>query len=484
MTWKKLLVLMLVIGLLLTALSGVAFANTASSPGTTKTPIRHAVFIMMENHSFDSLFGTYPFHRNLTATVSGEKYNMFPSSTQLSKLHAVPNGTYSTPDPLEGYSAYHMDWNNGKMNGFLNNSGPASLYYFNVSQMSLEWDIAREFSMGAMYFSSTLSETIPNRLYSLAGYSPVINDYGPPPYIPLSSTIFGELNSYNVSWGYYVKNPADGTYVLPFIQGLGSHSSNIRSWSTFTSEVSSNTLPSVSWVSPISGGVTGYSQHPPDNVFYGEQWLLYIINAIMHSPEWNSTAIFITYDEGGGFYDSVPPPVVAGNQLGFRVPFIVVSPYAKENYVSTTVLSHTSLISFVDYNWNIPPLNRLVAFSNIPLDMFDFTAKYQSGAVARPPLNMSAIGQFIPDELAFPQIGPNGSIASAFPLQPQFNLSTLPYQETGSSSDNMSNVTDYFAGNSTDIVPFYNTTYFLSALLIAAIAIPSIIIRYGSRVRK
>jgi phospholipase C len=82
--------------------------------------------------------------------------------------------------------------------------------------------------------------------------------------------------------------------------------------------------------------------------------------------------VFITYDEGGGYYDSVPPKVLDGSLLGFRVPFNVVSAYTKEDYISHTLLNHCSLLSFIDYNWGLPPLNRCVSESNMPLDVFYF----------------------------------------------------------------------------------------------------------------
>ena len=110
---------------------------------------------------------------------------------------------------------------------------------------------------------------------------------------------------------------------------------------------------------PVGGGEPDVSQHPPQNVTDGELWLANVVNSVMQSPYWNSTAIFITYDEGGGYDDQVPPPVVDGTQLGFRVPFLVISPYAKEDYVSSTLLNHDSILAFIEYDWGLPALNRL-----------------------------------------------------------------------------------------------------------------------------
>jgi len=145
---------------------------------STATPIKHVIEIMMENHAFDNIFGKYPCDSNSSSNQtlinSLEKpVNLItdtPGNYIMKQLKAVPNGTYSTPDPVEGYSAYHLDWNNGKMNGFYNNSGPQSMTYYTASQVAPLWDLAQQYSLGDSYFASVLSETSPNRLYNMAGF--------------------------------------------------------------------------------------------------------------------------------------------------------------------------------------------------------------------------------------------------------------------------------------------------------------------------
>lgn len=445
--------------------------SSALTPKTS-TPIKHLIIITMENHSFDNLFGMYPLNnagsnQSLVSSVT-RPLNLLSGNVS-SGLTAVNPGAFSTGNPQEGYSAYHIDWNNGHMNGFLNGSGPNSLKYFTASQMAIEWDMAQEFALGDMYFSSALTETVPNRLYEIAGYSPVINDYGPPPYIPYNQTVFSQLDAKGVSWGYYINNTAHGTGPLALVHNM--NSANIGSWSRFYSELGNNTLPSVSWLMPINGGADQYSQHPSYNVLIGELWLLYTVNRVMHSPEWNSTAIFINYDEGGGYYDQVAPPVVASHQLGIRVPFIVISPYAKENYVSSTVLSHTSIIAFIDYNWNMPALNNLVKDSGIPLDFFDFNGPYANGSVLRGPLSFSnGIMSLMPGSYNFGSslYGNVKNISSLFPLKFQIPLNEVLYSFTGSS-----NVTPGSLGFSVEVksnasyMPFYESNYVIIAALIA-----------------
>lgn len=451
------------------SLSPVADAQAGNG---TSTPIKHLIIITMENHSFDNLFGKYPGNRSVNASNGPitVPVNLFsPGASH--NLTAVAGGSFSTGNPREGYNAYHIDWNHGLMNGFLNGSGANSMKYFTSSQMAIEWDLAQQFSLGDMYFSSTLSETVPNRLYEIAGFSPVKNDYGPPPYIPYSQTVLGQLSGNGISWGYYINNTHNGIGPLSIIHGIGKHSGNIRPWSSFYSELGNNTLPSVSYLMPIDGNAGQYSQHPSSNVLIGELWLLYTVQKVMNSPEWNSTAIMINYDEGGGYYDHVAPPVVDGHQLGIRVPFMVISPYAKEDYVSSTVLSHTSTIAFIDYNWKLPALNSLVQKSGIPVDFFNFNRTYANGKVERPPLSFpSGVQALMPVSYNF---GPSlysdaGNISPLFPMAFQIPVSELPYNTTGNSSTSLYSLgSGVLVKQNSYYVPLYENEY---AILIAAAA--------------
>lgn len=458
----------------LIALCTIAVPVSAATTSGTSTPIKHLIVITMENHSFDNLFGKYPLNNgsgNQSIISSITRPVNILSGGASSGLSPVQSGDFSTGNPQEGYSAYHIDWNNGSMNGFLNGSGPNSMKFFTADQMAIEWALAQEFSMGDMYFSSVLSETVPNRLYEVAGYSPVINDYGGPPYIPFNQTVLSQLNSKGVSWGYYINNTAHGIGPMSIIKGIGTQKDHFGTWNTFYNKLGNGTLPSVSWLMPIQGDAAQYSQHPSYNVIIGELWLLYTVYKVMHSPEWNSTAIFINYDEGGGYYDQVSPPQIGSHQLGFRVPFMVISPYAKENYVSSTVLSHTSIIAFIDYNWNMPALNNLVLNSRIPLDFFNFNGPYLTGNVLRSPLNFSSgIMSLMPDSYNFgPSLyGSVTNISSLFPMAFQIPLGDVLYSFTGSS-----NVTPGSLGFSVDIennypyTPFYQSDYIIIAALIA-----------------
>jgi phospholipase C len=444
-------------------LAGVSFA---SASGSTATPIKHVVIIMMENHSFDNVLGLYPtMNRSQPGTVEGSLQvpdDVLGASKGV-QLSQVPNGTYWTANPDEG--VYVSDWDNGKMDGFAANSGSQSMSYFSSSQLAVEWDWAEEYAVADRYFSSCLCMTNPNRLYSLAGYGAGISDdSGPPPYIPVNQSIFGELSSHGVSWGYYVSDPASDNFPLNYFAGVGAYASNLQSFDSFYSSLDSGTLPSVSWVMPVGGGASGIDQHPEANVTDGEQWLLGVVNGVMRSGYWNSTAILITYDEGGGYYDHVPPPVVDGVQLGFRVPLFVISPYAKENYVSNTVMNHGSTLAFIDYNWGLPALNRFVADSGLPLDMFNFNQTYSGGTLERAPVLLQ-----------------NGS---AYPVSLQIPLASLPYSRMGSYSGDLASMgnTIYNSANST-VTPFYEGAPFTAVVAVVLVALLVVVSRF-SRSRK
>ncbi len=450
-------------------------AKAASDQGTA-TPIKHVIMITMENHSFDNLMGKYPFNpygnQSIIANVTAPADL---SGVSNSSLMAVSPGSFSTGNPHEGYNAYHIDWNNGSMNGFLKGSGKNSMYYYTASQMAMEWDLIQQYAMGDMYFASTLSETVPNRLYEIAGYSPVINDYGPPPYIPLNSTIFHQLSSDGVSWGYYINSTASGLGILSMIRGISQYSGNIHNWGTFYSQLANGSLPAVSWLEPVQGGGEKYSQHPSYNMLIGQLWLLYTITAIMKSPLWNSTAIMVNYDENGGYYDHVAPPSVSGSQLGFRVPFFIISPYAKEDYVSSTVMTHTSLLAFVEYNWHLPALNPLVQASNIPMDLFNFNSTYSGGVTARAPYEFPAsINSIIPSSYNFGSSAFAGlsNISALFPLQFQYPVNDLPYSTSGFSNITLkSQGTGVKSSSDVSLIPFYESSTAVGAVLVAGSAI-------------
>lgn len=359
---------------------------------TTTTPIQHVIVIMQENHSFDNYFGTYPTADGtlLDATtihlqpVDGLTSNVcVPYHTSCVSPHLTTSETPSNPE--EGQLTYEMDYaNNGS--GFANSSGPQSIVYFDYHSVAGYWDYAEEYGLGDEYFSSALSTTTPNRLMILGGDTPVSANYGPPPSISYSKTVTRQLDDAGVTWGYYdylnASTAPFQTYPLNYLSDVPSEAQDkIRNISDLLGELGSGSgLPSVSLVNSL--GDFKLTEHPPYNPTMGERWVVSIVNRVMESSYWPTTSIFITWDEGGGYYDHVVPPKDFTINHGFtqdlvglgqRVPLLAISPYSRQNFVSRIILSHLSLLHFIEYNWALQPLNELVAQSNLPLGFFNFS---------------------------------------------------------------------------------------------------------------
>jgi phospholipase C len=398
--------------------------HIANAETNTSTRISNVVIIMQENHSFDNYFGTYPtangtLHDNITQSL--QSVNGIPSGICLPYLSGCVTpyheNEYNTTPPIEGQITYENDYDGGKMDGFSTYSGPQSMTYFDYRQLAAYWNYAEEYGLGENYFASLLTTTTPNRMMLFAGDTPVANNYGPPPFIGYDQTLLKQLSDNNVTWGYFDWRNFS-VYPFIYISGLDQSATNsVHNVSQFFQDLSDRTLPSVSFVMSLASN--GLDEHPPSNVTQGELWTVSVVNAIMRSSYWNSSAIFIVWDEGGGYYDHVIPPQVLSvdhsfdqpvHGLGQRVPLLVISPYAKENYVSETILNHMSLIRFIEYNWQLPTLNHNVASSNNLLDFFDFNA------TPRPPIIL----------------GTQGYSNSTYPIPIQIPFAQLHYNRTGS----------------------------------------------------
>jgi phospholipase C len=386
---------------------------------------------MQENHSFDNYFGTYP---TANGSISDSIVSQLQPVNGIPEHVCLPIGTScvspkladgtSPSNPDEGQINYEKDYGNGSASGFPSHSGPQSMAYFDYHQIPAYWDYAEEYGLADNYFSSVLSTTTPNRLMLLAGDTPVSFNYGPPPYVPSERTILGQLSANGISWGYfdflpYVVNNDSIPYPLNYISGLDGVSRNgIQNVSRFIENLSQGSgLPAVNFVMSLRAHL---DEHPPNSVTAGQSWVVSVVNAVMRSDYWNSTAIFITWDEGGGFYDHVVPPHVFTLGLGLRsilegygqrVPLLVISPFSKENYVSRTLLNHLSMTKFIEYNWNLPPLTQKVADSNNLLEFFDFSA------VPRKPIILGSTGPFS---------------ATSYPIPLQIPLGQLTYSRAGS----------------------------------------------------
>src|SRR5882672_2640160 len=378
---------------------------TQAAPGEGIQKIQHIVFIIKENRSFDHYFGSFP---GADGATSGK----------------ISDGTFIplTPSPDVGPYDIGHSWRDaiiaidgGKMGKFDQvDSGYVDGYRYPYTQF-VESDIpnyfayARNFVLADRMFSSLAGPSFPNHLYTVAAQSGgVIDDphasrgnWGcdsdenqtvavvqrdgrittEPPCLDFQ-TLADSLESAHISWKYYA--PSRGRYGYQFstLDAIR-HIRNSPLWeqrvvpdSQFESDAKSGRLPAVSWL--ITGGA---NEHPPLSTCKGENWTVRELNAVMQGPDWNSTVVFMTWDDFGGFYDHVAPPQVDQFGLGPRVPLLIISPYAKQGYVSHTVYDHTSILKFVETRYGLPALTSRDAWANAMLDSFDFSAEPQPALV-------------------------------------------------------------------------------------------------------
>ncbi len=193
-----------------------------------------------------------------------------------------------------------------------------------------------------------------------------------------------QLEKGNISWGYFVYNINGIPW--PLTEFTGINMTYIYDLSVFFKDLDNGSLPAVSWVMFLGGNNDKYDMHPPYNVTASEMELVKVINAVMESKSWNSSVIFITFDEGGGYYDHIAPPAINYYGLGQRVPLLIISPYAKEGYVDNYTISGYTLLAFIDYNWHLPWLTKYVENSDLQglLQAFNFSSKPRSPIILSP----------------------------------------------------------------------------------------------------
>jgi phospholipase C len=190
-----------------------------------------------------------------------------------------------------------------------------------------------------------------------------------------------------LSWVLYAQGPTFEEQMYPRLHAEeGEHFRKIEDYFT---DAASGKLPFFAWVESTYDGRVGTDEHAPGNVQVGQAFVARVVSAFTTSPDWSKSALLLTYDEHGGFFDHVPPPracppddepihleTLPGNsrfdRLGVRVPLIVVSPFARRHFVSHRTYTHTSLLRFVQARANLPALTRRDANDEPPFDLFDF----------------------------------------------------------------------------------------------------------------
>ena len=181
-------------------------------------------------------------------------------------------------------------------------------------------------------------------------------------------SVFESLDGAGISWKVYGFTSWYERFA--YVQKTPAARARFAPGNRFATDLASGNLPSVSWIVGAPGG----DEHPPMNVQMGQNSVSNdIVNALGASPYWPSTAIFVTWDCYGGFYDHVPPPVVDEFGYGFRVPCLIISPYARSGWIDHTVNDHTSILRFIENRFGLNPLSTRDTAANGFGEVFDFT---------------------------------------------------------------------------------------------------------------
>ncbi len=345
-----------------------------SLPSPESSGIEHIVSVTMENRSFDHFFGWMP---NADGKQAGMIYVDNSGATHATHSLSGDNTGCPGADPDHSYSGARVEYDGGKMDGFLR-AGSNDTYcigYYGQKDIPFYAALAQNYTTCDRYFASILGPTFANRMFIHAAQTDRLTDSVTPTTLP---TIWDSLAAANVSHAYYFNN-------VPYLALWGIKYLGItKTYSQFKEDAANGTLPSVSFVDPrytILDDGTGNDDHPHADIREGDKFLYDVFQAVSKGPDWSSTVLVINFDEWGGFFEHVPPPraqaandvdtdIVDGKTLlGMRVPVVVASPYAAGNpnnpLINSMVFDHTSVLKLVEWRWGLQPLTPRDASSDV-----------------------------------------------------------------------------------------------------------------------
>jgi len=362
--------------------------------GTPSMPeIQHIVVLMMENHSFDNLLGMVPHQvpgrRSVDGlrVVSGKVVNSNPDASGTPVVASRAGSPCQlNGEPSQSWNASHEAYDNGLNDGFVRASAPVAMEYWDKHDLPFTYSLVEHFPIGERYFSSLLGQTWPNRSFLFAGTSiGMVNDIiAPTP--PPNGTIWDRLDAHHIGWTIYYDPASYASFELVPGSSTPARASRVKHFGHFLPDVAAGRLPQFTFLDP---NYETTSEENPQDIQLGERYIAHVVTALMRAPTWKHTALFITYDEHGGYYDhvsppaaippdSIPPALISGDvpggfdRYGFRVPMIVVSPWARPRYVSRVVEDHTSITAFIERKWNLPAMTLRDANASPMTGYFDF----------------------------------------------------------------------------------------------------------------
>jgi phospholipase C len=355
-------------------------------PSARNMPIDTFVILMMENRSFDHYLGWMP---HADGRQAGLSYLDKSGKTHATSPLAPDWQGCGFNDPDHSWEGGRTQLNGGRCDGFLRSGGndQLSISYYREKDLGFLPAAAQEFTTFDHFHCSLMGPTLPNREYMHAAqsYGMITNDFPDPPGFP-DTTIFASLKKAGVSNRYFFCDvPVSALWGAP---GLA-RSSRIEE---YYARCASGTLPHVSFVDPNFGGSVGEDpgisgdEHPHGDVRTGQAFMSDVVHAFMESPQWKRGALFIIYDEWGGFFDHVPSPRVPDMRnspdinkdfglMGFRIPAVLVSPWAKRHHVNHSTYAFESILKLIEYRFGLAPLNKRDANATNIGVAFDWDSK-------------------------------------------------------------------------------------------------------------
>jgi len=359
-------------------------------------PIKHVLVIVQENRSFDNYFGRLVadgYYEPGSVDVPPDGWMLPDGNGGMVGPHPDTDFCYGVN---HGWDDMHDDWDGGKNDHFVTNNNPngaRSISYEDSKIIPFYYALAKNFAIGDRYFASVMTSTWPNRYFLMGATSWGIGDNS----FNMTDTtehpavhIMGQLDAAGRTWKDYTDGPHQIQFFLHygFSQAAIAHNADIKC--NLMSDIENNTLPDVGLIMGMETGGESSDEGPSALPGIGGKLVEEIIRKLWASPAWKDTVVFITYDENGGMADHVPPAPacepddyaphdennkpLAGkfDHTGFRVPFTVVSPYARPHFVSHQVYDHASITRFIEAKFGLPAMTARDANAAVPLEMFDF----------------------------------------------------------------------------------------------------------------
>ena len=379
--------------------TGLATPAASTASGTPTTPIKHFVYMLQGDRSFDNYFGTYPGAEGI------------PKDTCQRRVVTGPDTDCVKPFPLHGKAVQALgagtvelnnQYDEGRMDGFVaayqnqGRDGTAVMGFYDQRDLPTYWGLANRYTLFDHFFSSTRAGPRVNRSYWVSGSPPpsgsplaVAADYAK------HRTIFDRLQAAGVDWKFYVQgyDPAQNyrtaSKTTPTTQPVRvpllnyprfiddpKLSSRIVDLSQYYRDLDSGTLPAVSYIAS-----NGPSERSTRSIRSGQQLVTNLVGSLMVSSAWNSSAFLLTYDGSGGWFDHVAPPQVDSQGYGMRVPALLVSPYSRAGAVNSEVLDYTSALAFIQDNWKLAPLASRDAAATSIAGALDFQSPARAADV-------------------------------------------------------------------------------------------------------